>query len=148
MYVIQAESSGMVAPHVRHRLFLVAFLVLIIRPCLSLADSDHAMSTLSNLDIIVETLSVFQKDTGRLPTEAEGLEALRKKPCGIAGWQGPYIDENVRLIDAWGNEFVYVLDSGGQSPQACVYSIGLNGVDEFGQGDDVNATSCASVERD
>lgn len=47
-------------------------------------------ATEQELAAIAGGLVDFYTDTGRLPTEAEGLGALVRDP-GAAGWQGPYV---------------------------------------------------------
>lgn len=62
---------------------------------------------LENLSTAVES---FYTDTGRYPTEAEGLKALVEKVDGLAGWNGPYLKKKVLPKDGWGGDFVYKLD--------------------------------------
>jgi hypothetical protein len=84
-----------------------------------------------------EALRRFLADVGRPPTEEEGLEALRTAPEGVEGWQGPYLPEGEILMDPWNRAFQYSLI---QTPEATLinlYSIGENGIDEQGLGDDL-----------
>ena len=54
----------------------------------------------------------FYEDTGRLPSEGEGLMALATDP-GVSGWAGPYVgggtgDPTIELTtDTWGNTYQY-----------------------------------------
>jgi len=50
-------------------------------------------------------LDLFQSDTGRYPTEQEGLDALLTAPKDISNWNGPYI-RKIRK-DPWGNAYIY-----------------------------------------
>lgn len=53
----------------------------------------------------------FQTDMGRMPSTAEGLDALVNNP-GSAKWTGPYLsDDDVK--DAWGIPFEFELTSRG-----------------------------------
>jgi len=56
-------------------------------------------------------LHSFKQDTGRFPTEKEGLEALITNP-GIPGWNGPYLKSDGSLYDSWGEFFAYTLSNG------------------------------------
>ncbi len=47
-------------------------------------------ATLEELHHLNKALVDFYEDTGRFPTEGEGLEALVSDP-GVGGWQGPYV---------------------------------------------------------
>ena len=44
----------------------------------------------SNMRILRIALNAFHADTGRYPSDAEGLAALTLDP-GAPGWRGPYI---------------------------------------------------------
>ncbi len=81
-------------------------------------------------------LESFHEQTGRYPSEGEGLEALRRNP-GIAEWSGPYVEENLNKQDMWGQEFVYALfeDEGGLYPD--VRSKGPDEQDDRGLDDDL-----------
>ncbi|MCB1150319.1 type II secretion system protein GspG [bacterium] len=69
-------------------------------------------ATRNELAAINAALVEFYEDTGRLPTEAEGLAALVNDP-GAAGWQGPYVGGNGGSpvdevsTDEFGNAYVY-----------------------------------------
>ncbi len=77
--------------------------------------------TLAELVALADGVRAFYRDTGRVPTQAEGLAALTSDP-GVSGWQGPYLvtlDEEPALAattDAWGQTYVYdaapTLDTG------------------------------------
>ena len=51
-------------------------------------------------------LDLFRLDVGRYPTTDEGLEALRVKPTGADGWDGPYLTKEVPL-DPWNRPYIY-----------------------------------------
>ena len=63
---------------------------------------------IASLETAVEK---FQTDTGRYPTEEEGLTALIKKPANAEKWNGPYVDGSYMPKDAWNKDFAYELDS-------------------------------------
>ena len=71
-------------------------------------------STEQELAGIKSALLEFYEDTGRFPSEAEGLDALLTDP-GVTGWQGPYIggdsgDPATELgNDAFSQPYVYDL---------------------------------------
>ncbi len=68
--------------------------------------------TRAHLEALNQGLLVFYRDTGRLPSEAEGLAALVTDP-GVAGWQGPYVGAgreaatDVVALDAWNQQLAY-----------------------------------------
>lgn len=65
-------------------------------------------------------LDIFLIETGRYPTEQEGLVALVENSGSIAGWNGPYLRDGKLPADPWGGVFIYSLEDG----QANVMSLG------------------------
>jgi general secretion pathway protein G len=51
-------------------------------------------------------IGTYKLDTSLFPTSEQGLNALRTKPEGVNGWQGPYLPQEVPL-DPWGRAYVY-----------------------------------------
>jgi general secretion pathway protein G len=70
---------------------------------------DHRDQSQTLRNSILIGLEQFKLDTGRYPTEREGLEVLFINP-GTPGWVGPYLTKEVasRLKD-----FKYVYDGKG-----------------------------------
>jgi general secretion pathway protein G len=58
------------------------------------SKSEIARFQIAELD---GALDGFQRDASRLPTTAEGLDALRHNPANVEGWNGPYIAKDVPL---------------------------------------------------
>jgi general secretion pathway protein G len=80
-------------------------------------------------------LDIFQIDTGRLPSEGEGLGALVSNTGSVPGWNGPYLRDGRMPVDAWGGTFLYKND--GNSVQ--VISLGSDGqVGGEGQSADIS----------
>lgn len=57
-------------------------------------------------------LDIFLIETGRYPTEQEGLNALIDGAGTIPGWNGPYLRDGKLPADPWGGEFMYSLEDG------------------------------------
>jgi len=54
-------------------------------------------------------LQSYMLDSGRYPTETQGLNALWERPTTSpvpARWEGPYVDRRIPK-DPWGNDFIY-----------------------------------------
>ena len=56
--------------------------------------------------LLGKAVEQFHKDTGRYPTDEEGLGALITPPAADAKWKGPYINEEL-LTDPWGVAYQY-----------------------------------------
>lgn len=51
-----------------------------------------------------------------------------------------------RLTDAWGHEYIYRCPAVRKGAMFDFYSMGPNGIDEYGEGDDVNCGAAADYE--
>ena len=72
-------------------------------------DKARAITTKANLKMLHHAVAQFKMDTGRYPTEEEGLSVLIEPPSDVKGYQtGGYLDSTDIPRDAWGNDFVYV----------------------------------------
>ena len=71
-------------------------------------DKARVATTKANLKTLHHAVAQFKMDTGRFPTEDEGLEVLVDPPADIQNYQqGGYLDTTEVPLDAWGNEFIY-----------------------------------------
>lgn len=87
------------------------------------ARSQAAEVALASLKGAVQ---LYYIDTGRYPSEAEGLVALLAAPAGVAGWRGPYIDGGEDLSDPWGRPFLY-RSPGAQGQPFELWTLGRDG---------------------
>lgn len=78
----------------------------------------------ADLDSLRIALTLKTADDGAAPTESQGLEALAS---------GPRLYLDMVKRDPWGHPYAYHVGASG----AVVYSVGPNGIDERGGGDDV-----------
>lgn len=97
-------------------------------------------ATLDELASLRQGLLDFYEDTGRFPSEAEGLGALVADP-GVSGWQGPYVGGGDGLplaeatTDAWGGTYLYDLGPvtvPAGAADVVVASGGIDGLVTFG----------------
>lgn len=83
----------------------------------------------ASLSGVRTALSAFATDMGRMPTTAEGLEALIRRPPGARNWRGPYVTTtNVKapFADPWGMQYRYIQTPAGRG---FIYTIASNGPD-------------------
>jgi general secretion pathway protein G len=57
-------------------------------------------------------LDIYLIETGRYPSEQEGLNALIANPSQVPGWAGPYLRDGNLPTDPWGGAYIYVLNDG------------------------------------
>lgn len=86
-------------------------------------QGSRVKTTEAQIAQIRTALDIFQIDTGRLPAEGEGLNALVANPGAVPGWNGPYLRDGRMPMDAWGGTFLYKYD--GEAVQ--VISLGSDG---------------------
>jgi len=58
-------------------------------------------------------LLTFQANYGRYPTQTEGLKALISRPDTIEDydWYGPFLPDDVSIVDPWGMPYIYYPES-------------------------------------
>jgi general secretion pathway protein G len=73
-------------------------------------DQARVTTTKANLKVLHSAVTQFRMDTGRLPTEEEGLMALIEQPSDVVRYEpGGYLETTEIPKDGWGNEFIYEL---------------------------------------
>ncbi len=71
-------------------------------------DKARKTTTKVSLKKLHNAVAQFKMDTGRFPTEEEGLTALIEAPTDVMNYEpGGYLDTTEVPKDAWGHEFVY-----------------------------------------
>ncbi len=93
-------------------------------------DKAKVTTTKASLKVLHNAVLQFKMDTGEYPSEEEGLLSLIEEPMDITGWAPEgYLESTELPIDAWNNEFVYVLDPESGKPFVII-SYGANGEDD------------------
>ncbi len=86
---------------------------LVVTKVASNVEKAREMVTRSNLQIYHTAVNHFKMDTGRLPTEEEGLRALIEKPSDVSGYpDGGYLEKTQLDLDGWKHDFIYELTPG------------------------------------
>ncbi len=101
--------------------------------------SAKATTAKSQIETFENAIEQFRLDVGRLPTQEEGLQALRVRPSTVdqSKWNGPYLQKDVPL-DPWGNAYVYRCP--GEHGEYDILSFGRDGK-EGGEGEDADIVS-------
>jgi general secretion pathway protein G len=103
-------------------------------------DKARVVTTKATLSSLHEAVDMFKMDTGRYPTEEEGLNALIEQPTDVEGWSpGGYLKGTTIPKDAWKHDFVYQLNPENGKPFVII-SYGADGK-EGGEGYDADLNS-------
>jgi len=97
----------------------------------------------AQIELFGTALDTFRLDVGKYPTTEDGLKALREKPAGAEGWQGPYLPKEIP-VDPWGAAYVY--KSPGEHGDYDLISYGLDKA-EGGEGENLDIVSWKDVGR-
>jgi len=103
-------------------------------------DRAKQKATEAKLRMLHQAVNLFKLDTGRYPTEEEGLLALIEQPSDVENWQpGGYLETTSVPQDAWNRDFVYQLNPDSGKPFVII-SLGADGQEE-GEGYDTDLYS-------
>jgi general secretion pathway protein G len=112
---------------------VVIYIILSIPSILSSYEAKKQAPVIVNLKILHSAVNQFKMDTGRFPTDEEGLGALIVQPTDVTGWEpGGYLETTKIPKDSWGHDFVYQLYPESGKPFVII-SYGADG-EEGGEG--------------
>lgn len=112
----------------------------VVRNFVGHTDNAKKVTSKSSLRILHTAVNEFKMNTGRFPTEDEGLRALVEQPTDVQNWPaGGYLDTTDIPKDGWGNDFIYELNPTNGKPFV-VKSLGADG-QEGGEGNDADLLS-------
>ncbi len=60
----------------------------------------------AQIDALEKSVEQYRIDTGKFPSNEQGLNALFVRPAAEPRWQGPYL-KKAPPPDPWGNAYVY-----------------------------------------
>jgi general secretion pathway protein G len=139
---VKRQERGFTLMEILVVVIIIGLLAALVGPRLfgkvSLAKQKAAKA---QIELFGTALDTFRLDIGRYPTTEEGLKALREKPSGVEGWQGPYLPKELP-VDPWGRAYVY--KSPGQNGDYDLISYGLDGA-EGGEGENLDIVSWKDV---
>lgn len=119
-----ADEAGYTLTEMLVVILIITLIAAVLTPSiLTQLGRAKAKTAALQLDSTAATLTMFKEDTGRFPTDAEGLAVLADDP-GIAGWTGPYLKSDKGLNDPWNHKLVYKLDG---EDKAILTSLGGDG---------------------
>lgn len=77
------------------------------------------------IDSLAAALDLFYLDSGRYPSQSEGLDVLIKRPPSVDNWNGPYLKQTALPLDPWGHPYEYRVP--GQGSAYAIVSFGSDG---------------------
>lgn len=81
---------------------------LVVTKVASKIDQARVTTTRANLKQLHSAVNQFKMDTGRFPTEEEGLSVLVEAPSDVINYEpGGYLETTDIPKDGWGNDFIY-----------------------------------------
>lgn len=89
---------------------IIAMLAALVGPRLTGAlSSSKVKATKIQIETLSNGIETFHLDTGRYPSQQEGLQVLieNPQPNGIPNWHGPYLKKLKIPTDEWRNPFLY-----------------------------------------
>jgi general secretion pathway protein G len=94
---------------------LVAVLIIIgllaavvVRNFVGQTDRARVITTKASLRLLHTAVNQFKMDTGRFPTDEEGLMVLIEQPSDVENWQpGGYLETTEIPKDGWKHDFIY-----------------------------------------
>ncbi|MFH1615084.1 MAG: type II secretion system major pseudopilin GspG [Planctomycetota bacterium] len=90
-------------------------------------DKARVTTTKTNLKTLHASVLRFKFDTGRYPTEEEGLNVLIEEPTDVTGYEPEgYLETTELPLDGWGHDFIYLRNPEGGLPFVIV-SYGADG---------------------
>ena len=112
----------------------------LVRNFMGQTDKARVVTTKANLKILHASVNQFKMDTGRYPTEEEGVEVLIEPLEEIDNYEpGGYLESTELPKDGWGNDFIFELYPESGKPFV-IMSFGADG-EEGGEGYDTDLYS-------
>jgi general secretion pathway protein G len=108
---------------------IIAMLAALVGPrVMNALGSSKVKASRIQIETLSNSLDSFHLDTGRYPTQQEGLAALLANPPAkpIPNWRGPYLKKNRVPNDEWGHPFMYEIP-GKHGLPFDLYSLGEDG---------------------
>lgn len=88
-------------------ILIIGLLTAIVAPrFLGQISKSETTTARAQMDALDKALQGYRIDTGRFPSNAQGLRALVVQPADEPRWRGPYLQGDVPA-DPWGSAYQY-----------------------------------------
>jgi len=98
---------------------------------------SESKTAAAQIDALGKALAQYRLDTGRYPSNEQGLNALWTKPADENRWWGPYL-RKAPPADPWGRDYQY--RHPGQHGEYDLFSLGKDGR-EGGDGENADVSN-------
>lgn len=120
---------------------IIALVVSLVGPrVLNHLDDSKVKAARIQIESLASAIELYFLDTGRYPSNSDGLSVLVRRPGGMAAWNGPYLRSNGVPLDPWGRPYIY--RTPGQFGAYDIVALGADG-QEGGSGAAVDVVSGA-----
>ena len=136
------RTSGFTLIEIMIVMVIIAMLAALVGPrVMGSLSSSKVKATKIQIETLANAIDAFHLDTGRYPTQAEGLDVLITNPATtpIKNWRGPYLKKNKIPTDEWNNPLRYEIPSK-HGLAFDIYSLGADSK-PGGSGDDADIGS-------
>jgi general secretion pathway protein G len=135
------RSGGFTIVEIMAVIIIIGLLAMVVvRNFAGQTDKARVQTTKASLRALDEAVMQFKMDTGRYPTEDEGLLVLIEQPSDVENYpEGGYLRSTELPLDAWKNEFLYIRYPESGKPYE-ILSYGADG-EEGGEGYDADLRS-------
>lgn len=94
-------------------------------------DRSKVRAAKIQMETLSASVDMFRIDTGRYPTEQEGLKSLITQPADVNVWDGPYVRTGQSVVDPWDRLFIYKKTSNGKYILSTFGADGASGGEGF-----------------
>ena len=126
---LRSHSAGFTLLEMIVVLVIIGLIMGLVGPRLfGQADKAKVQTAETQVKMLKGALETMRLDTGRYPTQEEGLDLLVQQPTDAKlaqRWKGPYLEDGLPA-DPWGNPYQYSPKSSGTHAFA-LFSFGADG---------------------
>ncbi len=135
---LKKENKGFTLLELLIVLIIIGLLAALVGPKLISRVGESKQKTCKvQIEMLSTALDTFRLDTGKYPTEDQGLEVMIKAE-EVKNWNGPYLKKKFVPKDPWGNEYIYKFNS--ETKEFTIISYGADAA-EGGTDDDADISS-------
>jgi general secretion pathway protein G len=135
----RAREAGFTLVEVLVVMVIIVMLASLVAPrVIGYIGGSKTKSAKIQIESLSTAVGLFKLDTGRYPSQQEGLGVLIERPTNVRGWNGPYLQKDFVPQDPWGYSYRYRIP--GEYGDFDIFSLGADDR-EGGNGEDQDVTN-------